>query len=210
MEFLLPLRIVRYAPLLLAFAIAAPAKDFCSLTVRVTSPDGFKPTGLPVSLVESNGRVESGPTKEGEVRFCDLGISPVTVTVGGRDRCNEVVIHNIAVNWETERVLSVIYDHAYCNGDEVQNAGCLDLLRFVDEQGRSVAPVGFDPAVGVGRREQTDGFGRALIRLRLGDTAVFTAKSSGYKPEVVELTCGSATSKRETLITLHGEVRQAR
>jgi hypothetical protein len=208
MEVVFSLRGTRCLQLVLFLAvITAPAQDFCSLTVRVANPDGYKPTGVPVILVESNGRVEPGTTKNGEVKFCDLGLSPVTVTVGGSDRCGELAVRNVAVNWGTERVLKVIYDHAYCNGDEIQNAGCLDLLRFVDELARPVAGVHLEAATGVAHEVQSDGYGRAMVKLQSGETAVLNARSPGHKPETVELTC-SGTSKREVMVSLHRESRE--
>lgn len=203
MEFLFPLEAIRRVGLFLFLVAAtAAAKDYCSLTVEVANARGYKPTGVSVSLVEDNGRVETATTNAGEAKFCDLGISRVTLTIGERDRCNEIVVRNVALNWDTERVLNVLYDREYCNGDELQSIGCSVLLRFVDEQGKSIPDVQFEPPVGRLRNAHSDTYGRALVGLRLGETVIVAARSPNYMGETIELRC-STTSKRELIVTLH-------
>src|SRR5437868_6342321 len=98
MDFLFSLGVIRRVSfLILLGALGAHAQDYCSLTVHVTTSDGHKPTGVPVTLVESGGHVEIGTTTAGEVRFCGLGLSTVTLTIGERNQCNEVVVHNVAM-----------------------------------------------------------------------------------------------------------------
>jgi hypothetical protein len=55
--------------------------SYCSLSVRVLSPDGRRPE-VPVSVEESSGRVVDEEQEGDDVKFCDLGIRSVTVTVG--------------------------------------------------------------------------------------------------------------------------------
>lgn len=204
MEFLFPLKTIRRAGLFLFLvAASAAAKDYCSLTVQVANAHGYKPTGVSVSLVEVNGRVETGATKDGEVRFCDLGMSPVTLTIGERDRCNEVVVRNVALSWDTERVVNVVYDREYCNGDELQAQGCSILLRFVDEQGKPVPDVQFAAPTGRLRSVHSDAYGRALVGLQLGETVIANARSVSHIGEQIELKC-AISSKRELIVTLHG------
>ena len=69
----------------------AVAADYCSLAVRVISPDQRRPVEVLVSGSEKSGRVIEKETTSEDVKFCDLGITPVTVTVGG-DTCNQVVV----------------------------------------------------------------------------------------------------------------------
>src|SRR5438309_918902 len=102
---------------------AACASDFCSLTVHVETPSGYAPTGVSVGVLESSGRTETLLTSQGEAKFCGLGIGPVTIEVGGRERCNPVSVRNVALSWGTERVLRVVYDNGLCHGDEIQSAG---------------------------------------------------------------------------------------
>jgi hypothetical protein len=208
MEFLFPLKtMMRAGMFLLLVSVTAPAKDYCSLTVEVANGRGYKPTGVSVTLVEGNGRVESGTTKDGEVRFCDLGMSSVTLTVGGSDRCNEVVVRNIALNWGLERIVDVVYDREYCNVDELQTAGCWVLLRFVDEQGKSISGVQFDPPIGKTRSVQSDGYGRAMVGVPTGEALVVNARSPSHNPERIELKCSAYSSTREMVVTLHGAGR---
>src|SRR5581483_3568046 len=102
MELLLSLMsLARAALFLLLTVIGASANSFCSLTIHVTNPDGYKPTGVPAGVVERNGRSESGVTRDGEVRFCDLGMNPVMVRIGEQNQCNEVIVRNVPVLWNT-------------------------------------------------------------------------------------------------------------
>ena len=57
------------------------AQNKCSLVVRVLSPNGQR-IEVPVSVQEKNGNIEQKDQEGGDVRFCDLGILPVTVIVG--------------------------------------------------------------------------------------------------------------------------------
>src|SRR5580704_15981473 len=74
----------------------ASAQERCSLIVRVVSPDGRRPE-VPISVREKGGRVEEKEQEDTDVRFCDLGILPVTVTVGSSGLCNQVTVHNVPV-----------------------------------------------------------------------------------------------------------------
>ncbi len=115
-----------------------------------------------------------------------------------------VLVQNIALSWGNERIIDVIYDHSYCNGDEVQSAGCSFLLRFVDDQRKIIPQVQFTPPIGKSRIVQSDSYGRIAMLLGPSEVLVFTASSLGHQPEKVELKCGASTSKQELLITLHG------
>ena len=63
-------------------AVAADRSN-CALTVRVLSQNG-QDVEAPVTVEEKNGRVLEKEHSHGGVQFCDLGILPVTVKVGGR------------------------------------------------------------------------------------------------------------------------------
>src|SRR5947208_15002194 len=79
----------------------AIAADYCSLAVRVLSPDNRRPVEVPVSVREKSGRVVEKETTTEDVKFCDLGISPVTVTVGN-DTCNQVVVRDVPIEWKEQ------------------------------------------------------------------------------------------------------------
>lgn len=54
--------------------------DYCSLSVPVLSPDQRRPVEVLVSVREKSGRVVEKETAAEDVKFCDLGVSPVTVS----------------------------------------------------------------------------------------------------------------------------------
>jgi hypothetical protein len=197
------LRLGQIALLFLLAAASASARDFCSLTVLVSDAHGNKPTGVTVTLVENNGRVEIETTKNGEAKFCDLGSSGVNLTISETDHCNEVLLRNVAILWTVERTVNVIYNRDSCNADEIQSVGCAFLLRFVNEPGRSVPEVHFDPPIGSERVEQSDSHGRVLVWMKIGQTLTETAQSQGYRPEAIELNCKPSTYKEEKIIILH-------
>ena len=76
----------------------ALAADYCSLVVRVVSPEGDRPEVL-VSVREKDGRLIAPDPTSGDVRFCDLGMRPVTVRVGADDTCNQVTVANVPLWW---------------------------------------------------------------------------------------------------------------
>lgn len=176
----------------------AAASEYCSLVLRVSDGHGNRPDGITAKVVEQNGRVEIRTTERGEARFCDLGLSGVTVTVGNSDHCDEVVVRNVPILWGVERTVNVIYSRDGCNADEVRSAGCGFLLRFLDSAGRPVPDVRLDPPDG----EQPDAQARVLVWMRTGQTLSETARSQGYLPERVELKCDSSPRRQEKLVTL--------
>jgi hypothetical protein len=90
------------------------AEGVCSLSVRVLAPDGRRPEAS-VSVREASGRVTDKEQEDGDVQFCDLGIAPVTVKVGGDGLCNQVTIHNVPISWDHPYRLTVTYDPEACD-----------------------------------------------------------------------------------------------
>lgn len=74
--------------LLVLGALSTHAQDKCSLVVRAVAPDGRR-VEAPISVTEMSGRTEDRDPSEEDARFCDLGILPVTVNVGGEGSCNQ-------------------------------------------------------------------------------------------------------------------------
>jgi hypothetical protein len=94
-------------------ANSAFAADYCSLVVRVLSPDGKHEEAI-VAVEEKNGRrIERDPTAE-DVRFCDLGVEPVAVKVGSDGTCNQVVVREVPLAWREQYLLMVTYDTRPC------------------------------------------------------------------------------------------------
>ena len=67
-----------------------------------------------MSVKEQSGRVTEKEQEDDDVQFCDLGITPVTVTVGSAGLCNQVTIHNVPISRERPYHLLVTYDPEAC------------------------------------------------------------------------------------------------
>ena len=173
------------------------AQDYCSLVVRVVSPDRRLPVS--VSVVEKNGRTEEREPTSGDVRFCDLGGLPVTVKVGDDGTCNQVIVREVPVAWRQPYVLKITYDPTPCNIDlpPPPLPVCRVVIRVADSrgwaQGARVRALQPTPA-----ELQTDRFGRASLVTKLGDdvrgsvtagslTADFAFKCSRDEPIHEEL-----------------------
>lgn len=97
----------------LAFTSAAEGQ-YCSLTVRVLSPDGRQPAA-PVEVTEKSGHTQTKDQGlDGDVQFCDLGGLPVTVKVGDDGTCNQVIVRDVPVEWNKPYFLHVTYDPEAC------------------------------------------------------------------------------------------------
>ena len=196
---------MRAMVLLLLTSTASSAADYCSLTVQVSDGHGNHPTGISVTVVEGNGRTEAGVTKDGVAKFCDLGLSSVDITVGEADGCAEVVVRNVDMSWGVEKTVGVIHNRDYCNEDEIHAVGCSTLLRFIDQDGKSIPDVRLDPPIGMDQNAHSDSHGRALITMRAGQSMKTQARSKGKRPESVEVGCNPPSSRKEVLVTLHDE-----
>src|SRR5271165_4175820 len=97
-------------------AFARGASDYCSLVVEVVAPDGKRPISL-VTVTEQNGRKLEQLQRGQDVRFCDLGILPVTVKVGGDDTCNQVVVNEVPMFWQKTYHSKITYDPRPCLED---------------------------------------------------------------------------------------------
>jgi hypothetical protein len=190
--------------LLLAFgAKMVSAGEYCSLVVRVLSPDGRRVEAL-VSVEEGNGRViERDPTSE-DVKFCDLGIAPVTVKVGADGTCNQVVVRDVPLTWQEQHLLTVTYDLEPCLEDlpPPPVPVCQVLFRVSDVNGRwlNKASIHFQqPRLSP---RETDREGRALLVLKLGDRVTGSISSGGYVAKPFSLSCSRSKPVREEPIKL--------
>ena len=180
---------------------AALAADYCSLIVRVLSPDNRRPLETLVSVLEESGRVSRKETGSKDIRFCDLGISPVTVTVGG-DECNQVVVHNVPLTWGEEYLLTITFDPEPCQQERLPMPVCDLLFRIADSGGKWLekASIVFD-----GQRfprAETDTAGRILVVPRIGERVTGTVTASGYLSRTFAVSCSGALWKQETILNL--------
>jgi hypothetical protein len=195
-------------PLLLLFAAAAlvaHAEDFCSLTVSVTTNDELKPSGVYVEVQEENGLRHVERTAEGVARFCGLGISSVTVTVGSNRPSCQTVVHNVPLEWPVPYTLTAVYDHRPCAIAELDHVvaarpdgvyHCSTLLRFVDQYKNPV------PDVTVTLALRSDPYGRLMMPFRSNGDLHPIAQKDGFVSETIDLKCPYEGSVEERIIVL--------
>jgi hypothetical protein len=178
------------------------AADYCSLIVRVLSPDGRRPQAL-VSVREKSGRlIQRDPTSK-DVKFCDLGIQPVIVKVGADGTCNQVTVADVPLIWQEQYVLKVIYDIEPCLEDPPPASVpiCRMVFRVSDGSGVPVANASiqfqgqFSPL-------KTDSAGRALRVTKVGDGITGSVTAGGYTAKTFSLSCSRSEPVHEELIKL--------
>lgn len=155
----------------------------------------------PVTVEEQNGRIVTMENTRGGVRFCDLGLLPVTITVGS-PTCNQVSVRAVPLEWRETKTVKIIYDRGPCLRDLPPVAACQILFRFVDEQGKWIAGVMFDPPIAGAEHPQSDHFGRMLVSIAAGTEIRAAVKRKGYRPDNVRLTCTRDLMFAERLIKL--------
>jgi hypothetical protein len=198
------LRVVTMNGLALTFLLLgaiASGETVCSLRVQVTNPDGGVLTGIPVSVHESDGRIESTDTQNGEATFCGLGRYVASITVGLS--CGEVTVRNVPLAWGITRTVRVIYDRTPCLEDRpAPRLLCGILLRFREHGGGTIPGVELSFAERPDWKLQGDEWGRAMIRMAKGDIVQFSASAAGFDSERGELVCTMATAASERIVVL--------
>jgi len=178
------------------------AQDRCSLIVRVLTPDGRRPEA-PVSVKEEGGRVEELEQEDEDVRFCALGILPVTVTVGSGGMCNQVVVRDVPVAWNRTYLLRVTYDPLACRERIPPPEPTCEILFRV--RGPTGAPV---PGSSVGLTSPivksfvADQFGRVDIVLGATSHVAGSASGVGLKPTNFAFDCSRQEPEHEEVISL--------
>jgi hypothetical protein len=181
----------------------AVAADYCSLAVRVLSPDQRRPVEVLVSVREKSGRVVEKETTSDDVTFCDLGIAPVTVTVGG-DPCNQVVVRDVPLGWKEQYLLTITYDPEPCMPEHppAPVPVCQVLFRVSDGKGNWLARAsihfrgsGLPPL-------ESDRSGRVLQVLKAGDRVTGSVELRGYVSTTFSVSCSRSEPVHEESITL--------
>src|SRR5271166_4987070 len=90
-------------------------RDYCSLVVKIIDPQGRRRDAR-ITVEEKDGRNVIKEAETGEAKYCDLGIFPVTVTIG-HPECNQVVIRNVPLTWDMTTNTTAIYDVKPCQVD---------------------------------------------------------------------------------------------
>jgi hypothetical protein len=190
---------------LVTAAQAAPA-GYCSLVVSVTDPNGKRPTAI-ITVIEQGGRTIDGFSEGRDVRFCDLGLLPVTVKVGADDSCNQVTVNNVPMSWLQTYHLKITYDLRPCLEDKprVPSPFCTYLFRISDSTGKWVtdASVHVEP---INLTLKSDDSGRVSVDMKLGSVAA-TIDAPGYATQSFASMCtlAKAYEPQEALIKLVGK-----
>ena len=183
----------------------AHAQNVCSLTVRALSPRGQRPE-VPISVKEQNGRIQEKYQEpgKGDVQFCDLGILPVTVSVGGEgDACNRVTISDVPVSLDRPYLLRVIYDPEACDiwhkmpAPEPQ---CQLVFRVMNSTGTWLANALIKLSSPRSVELKTDLYGRAEFCPRMKESVQGTVVARGYGDAEFNLVCSDL--RQEQLIRL--------
>lgn len=169
------------------------AEDFCSLTVRVVSPDGRRPEA-PISVREQDGRVVEKDQEPGggDVKFCDLGILPVAVTVGSNGLCNQVTVRDVPVSMDRPYLLRVTYDPEACDIWHKIPAPvpqCELLFRVADSEGKWLAGVPIKISKPTTKQLTTDRYGRAGYFPNMHDSVSGKISVEGFRPTDFTFTC---------------------
>lgn len=184
----------------LCLAVNLCAKDFCSLIVKVRSPQGKEVEAL-VVVEEHDGRRIEQQNRLGGLRFCDLGIMPVTVTVG-HPACNQVVVRNVPLDWGETTTLPITYDQEPCLIDSPPVAACKFLFRFIDLQHNFVKGVSLKTQTPYEEVLKADEFGRLMMRIPAGQELLGATSSNGYSTAVVKISCTTENERVERYVTL--------
>lgn len=182
--------------------LASPSwsTDYCSLIVKVVNGQGQE-TEAWVTVEERDGRRLREENVPGGVRFCDLGILPVTVMVGD-PACNQVVVRNVPLYWGETRELKVFYDRDPCLIDPPPVAACRILYRFADPEGNWVRKLTLKVDSPRPEKLETDSFGRVLVRIAAGEELRAVATAEGHRTAELRLTCTRENSWVEQKVTL--------
>jgi hypothetical protein len=168
---------------------AAPPQEACSLVVRALEPDGRRPQ-IPISVREQSGRIEEKKQVDADVRFCDLGILPVTVTVGSDSMCGQVTVHEVPVSLYDTYLLTVTYDPDGCpERIPPPVASCRMLFRVADASGKWISGASIHISSPEVATLTTDQFGRALFGADLGSTLRGSVTAPGLPPAEIAWAC---------------------
>jgi hypothetical protein len=178
----------------------AVAGDFCSLTVRVISPNGSRPVA-PITVREKSGRAEEKDQEDSDVPFCDLGILPVTVTVGSAGLCNQVTVRDVPLTMGDTYVLVVTYDPFACS-QAFRTPTCKTLFRVDDSGGKWVKDARISLSKPMPTALSTDGYGRASFVAGYGAQVRGTVLAPSFKPVEFDWTCSRLEPIHEQLITI--------
>ena len=166
---------------------AASAAGYCSLHLSLTVTGRGAGESFPVTVEESNGRVTTLTAKSGIVQICNLGIAPVTVTVGDSG-CSQVVVKNVRLYWKHTVVRQIAYDDVECEEASL-STGCEFLYRFFNQDNVPIRAVSFRFRGGL--TYTSDDYGRVYFIRPAGTEGFAQATASGYKEVQSLVSCNT-------------------
>lgn len=181
----------------------ALGQGHCSLQVNVVNAEGLE-VEASVQVTEENGRIVKKENQIGGVQFCDLGITPVTVIVGGENACNGVTVHNIRLRWEITNFVRVIYDRETCLYDPPASTVplCMVLLRVKDSKQNWLSGSAVTVSAPTQESYTTDQYGRVMLRARYDSDLEGVVKQEGYSPQKFKFVCSRGDPQQEHYIVL--------
>jgi hypothetical protein len=137
------------------------------------------------------------------VRFCDLGILPVTVKVGLDTVCNQVVVRDVPVAWNRKYLLRVTYDPEACRERAPPpEPTCEVLFRVRNPAGDGVPGAAVRLTSPIEKSLVTDQFGRADIVLRATSHVAGSATGGGLEAASFAFDCSRQRPEQEETVSL--------
>jgi len=188
------------AVLFFSSALTALAQNYCSLTVRVFTPDRARPEAA-VSVQEASGRLVEHDPASADAQFCDLGGLPVTVKVGEDGTCNQVVVRQVPIAWRKPYLLNVMYDPQGCNVGLPRPPVpvCTVIFRVADSQKKWLSEARLKLSEPLVTELRTDNFGRTSVVVKRGDKIAGSVTGAGDSG-AFKFSCGRDEQVHEAAI----------
>jgi hypothetical protein len=174
-------------------------QPICSLTVKVVNPQNAE-VEAEIQVVESNGRTTILENELGGARFCDLGLLPVTITVG-KSACNQVVLRDVPLDWPGTKTVNVIYDIEPCFVTRVPSKFCDVMIRVLDVGDRPLQEAKIHVSGSDKPPAKTDEFGRGFVPIATG-AGIIEIEHDGFVTGKLVINCDLKSPKQEQVIRL--------
>jgi hypothetical protein len=167
------------------------AAQYCAFDVRVSSPAGTPLDGIPVAVIQQNGKEFGSEVRTdtlGLAKLCDSPMGRVSIIVG-LDICGLVTIRNISPSWPDTKQLRVTYKPEHCNHFGPAAPSCTILLRILDNDARPIPDAMWKPEGKSGRSTSSDEFGRIFQSVDVGRVLLGILTGHGFAPINVSVPC---------------------
>lgn len=193
------LPVLSILPIVLALGIQANTDNFCAIKLIVTTDDGRPIPSTAAELRDRSGRVVARtPIKNGTGEFCDFGIGPHSILIGGNS-CGAVEIKNVHLRYKLPQTFDVILNLCLGEGDEEGNA-CFKYVRVLGDDGKPISYAHVE-RVSSSETNLTDRYGRIFLTVDPGKQDSFVFSKEGYKSSKLQFNCGPI-GRSETAVVL--------